>query len=151
MHVQLLLVIALLTFLVAGLVRAQALVQTGRYTAVEAMPTEAQRDPLRSITTFEFPADIKTVGEAVQQVLAGAGYAMTDVLYWDFEVFALLEYPLPDAQRTLGPLTVLDTLKVLVGPSFVVVIDPVHRKVAFELDEDLRALGFGQIEHEAPE
>jgi len=112
---------------------SQALVQTGRYTAVYALPTDAQRDPLQTIVEIEFPADIDTVGQAVNELLADTGYALEDALYWDVEVFELLQHPVPRVQRALGPLTVLDAIDTLVGPAFDVVVDPVHRELAFKL------------------
>jgi len=110
----------------------QALIQTGRYSAVYAVPTEAQRNPLEAIVTVEFPEAVTTVGHAVRHVLVGTGYDLSDSLHWDVEVFDLVNYPLPQIQRTLGPLSVLDVLDVLIGASFRVVVDPVQRQIAFE-------------------
>ena len=122
---------------------AAELVQTGRYTAVALGPTEAQREPLQAIVTVEFPEGVTTVGAAINHLLLGTGYALNDVLYWDPEVFGLFNHPLPDVQRTLGPITLLAALKTLAGPAFQLVIDPVHRLIAFELDPGARSLGFG--------
>jgi type IV pili sensor histidine kinase/response regulator len=137
--IQWLFVVTLLGLLVPSFACSQGLIQTGRYTAVYTMPTEAQQDPLRAIATVAFPARVETVGDAVRHVLAGTGYALIDVLHWDEEVFSLLEYSLPDVHRTLGPLTVLDGLSTLVGPAFRVSVDPVRRRVAFELDRSVHA------------
>lgn len=122
---------------------AQGLVQTGRYTAVAPVPSEAQQAPLQAIVSVDFPDSVTTVGGAVQHVLADTGYALNDVIHWDAEVFDLFDRPLPEVQRTLGPLTVLVALKTLAGPTFRLVIDPVHRLVGFELDPVVSALGFG--------
>jgi type IV pili sensor histidine kinase/response regulator len=131
-----------LCFSIPALAAAQPLVQTGRYTAVAAVPTDAQQEPLQAIVTVEFPESVTTVGDAVRHLLAGTGYALSDVLYWDVEVFGLFNRPLPDVQRTLGPLTVLAALKTLAGSPFRMVVDPVHRLIAFELDPNVRAVGF---------
>ena len=134
--------VALLCFAMPRTGDSQALVQTGRYTAVAPVATEAQQEPLQAIVTVEFPESVTTLRAAVQHLLAGTGYALSDVLYWDVEVFGLFDRPLPEVQRTLGPITVLVALKTLAGPAFRVVIDPVHRLIGFELDPTARALGF---------
>ena len=133
---------ALLCFSIPVIGVAQPLVQTGRYTAVASVPTIAQQEPLQAIVTVVFPESASTVGDAVRHLLAGTGYALSDVLYWEVEVFGLFERPLPEVQRTLGPLTVLAALKTLAGPPFRVVVDPVHRQIAFELDPNARVIGF---------
>jgi len=133
MPIKLLCVIAALFALLPRLSPSQTLVQTGRYTAVYAIPTDAQREPLQAIVTIEFPDDVQTVGQAVHTLLADTGYGLTDVLNWDVEVFPLLNHSIPRVQRELGPLTVLDAIKTLVGSAFEVVVDPVHREVAFVL------------------
>ena len=113
---------------------AQSSVQTGRYTAVATGPTDAQRDPLKAIITVELAADVTTVEEAVNRVLADTGYALTAAVSDETEVFGLLDRPLPAVQRTLGPITVLDALKTLAGPASRVFVDPVHRLVTIEFD-----------------
>ena len=133
-----LLALACLSF--PGLGLTQSLVQTGRYTAVSTGPTVAQREPLQAVVTVTFPPDVTTIGGAVRALLADTGYALTDVLYWDPEVFQLHERPLPGVQRSLGPMTVFDALKTLAGPAFRVVVDPIHRLVSFEVDPTARTL-----------
>lgn len=133
MPTQLLCLFVALLTLFPRLSPSQTLVQTGRYTAVYAIPTDAQREPLQAIVTIEFPDDVQTVGQAVHALLADTGYGLTDVLNWDIEVFPLLNHSIPRVQRELGPLTVHDAIKTLVGPAFEVVVDPVRREIAFML------------------
>ncbi len=125
---------------------SQTWVQTGRYSAVAAVPTPAQQAPLNAIIAVEFPEGVTTVGQAIQRLVNGTGYGLSDILYWDVEVLELFERPLPDVHRTLGPLSVLTALKVLMGPTFHLVIDPVHRLLGFELNPDVKPLGFGPTE-----
>jgi type IV pili sensor histidine kinase/response regulator len=49
-----------------------------------------------------------------------------------YRVF-LFGFPLPKAQRQLGPLSLRQALELLSGPAFRLVIDPVYRLVTFEL------------------
>jgi len=123
---------------------SQAWVQTGRYSAVAAVPTPAQEAPLNAIISVQFPDGVTTVGQAIQRVVAGTGYSLSDILHWDIEVLELFERSLPSVHRNLGPLSVSRALKTLVGPAFHVVIDPVHRLVGFELNPAFEPLGFGR-------
>lgn len=125
--------LAAILALTAGICRAQPEIQTGRYTAVPAAPTDAQQDPLQAVVVVEFPEEIRTVGEALRHLLVDTGYAMQDAIDWEIEVFDLVQHPLPQVQRLLGPLTVLDALETLAGPAFDVSIDRVHRQVALGL------------------
>ena len=142
MHRYILCLLSALTILVPLIGHSQVLVQTARYTAVYAVPTDAQRDPLQAIVTVSFPAEIETVGEAINYLLAETGYVLSDVLYWDVEVFDLVRHPLPAIQRELGPLTILDTIRTIVGPAFSVSINLINRSVAVEM--------VGQPEEPAP-
>jgi conjugative transfer region protein (TIGR03748 family) len=63
-------------------------------------------------------------------LLDNTGYAIGDALYWDVELFNLVRHPLPAIQRELGPLTILDAVRTIVGPAFSVSVDPVDRRVA---------------------
>jgi type IV pili sensor histidine kinase/response regulator len=125
--------LAALSFLAAEASQSQVVVQTGRYTAVYAVPTDAQRDPLQTIVTVSFPKDIETVGQAVNYLLVDTGYSISDALYWDVEVFELVRHPLPAIQRELGPLTILDAIWTIVGPAFTVSINAIDRSVAVEI------------------
>jgi len=53
------------------------------------------------------------------------------------EAKVLLDLPLPAIHRTIGPMTLDRALNTLSGEAFELIVDPVHRKVAFELSEKL--------------
>ena len=120
---------------------AQGLVQTGRYSAVAPWVTEAQREPLYEVLTPHFPDSVTTVGGAIHAVLAGSGYVLTDAIGGEAVALGLLQWPLPDVQRKLGPLTRLAALQTLAGAAFRVRVDPVRRVVDFEFDPEVRAQG----------
>ena len=128
----------------AGLVVPAALVadevQIGRYASVQALPTPAQADLLAVIVSVTFPAEITTVGLAAQHLLERSGYRLAEGGAADPAQRNLLGLPLPAAHRALGPLRLRTALETLAGPAFVLVEDPVHRLVTFELcgDDDAR-------------
>jgi conjugative transfer region protein (TIGR03748 family) len=107
-------------------------VQVGRYSLLSATPTEAQSDLLATTLTVQFPERIQSVGEAVHYLLQRSGYRLAHAEALDPEAMALLSLPLPAVHRSLGPLTLQQALQILVGPTFRLVQDPVHRLIAFE-------------------
>ncbi len=111
-------------------------VQVGRYSSLPAMPTVAQADLLAAIVTVTFPARIHTVGEAVNYLLQRSGYRMADAV--SPETMQLLELPLPAVHRSLGPITLTQALQTLAGPAFLLIHDPVHRLISFELCRSTR-------------
>lgn len=122
-------------------------VQTGRYVSVSDRPTPAQQNPLPAMATFHFPPHVKTVGQAVHQVLANTGYQLVPVAKQSQAVQQTLAAPLPEVNRVLGPMRISTTLKVLMGLSvYQLVVDPLHRLINFELQPAMaRTLGQGQL------
>jgi len=107
-------------------------VQVGRYASVRAAPTEAQANLLSTLVTVEFPSQVSTVGEAVWHLLSGSGYRLVGETGADSARSDLLGFPLPEAHRSLGPMSLQDALETLGGPAFRLVEDPLHRLVSFE-------------------
>ncbi len=107
-------------------------VQVGRYSLFAATPTEAQVELLATTTTVRFPERIRTVGEAVRYLLQRSGYRLPTVESIGPDTVALFGLPLPAVHRSLGPMTLRDTLATLAGPAFYLVQDPVHRLITFE-------------------
>ncbi len=107
-------------------------IQVGRYSLFAATPTEAQADPLQATITVQFPESVRTVGEAVRQLLQQSGYRLAEPETTGPESAYLMALALPAVQRSLGPMTLKRALDTLAGPAFRLVEDPVHRLVAFE-------------------
>ena len=108
-------------------------VQVGRYSALRALPTVAQADLLSTTITARFPERIQTVGQAVRYLLQRSGYRLADHHVANSVTADLLGLPLPTVHRNLGPITLQQALETLIGPVFRLVLDPVHRLIAFEL------------------
>ncbi len=107
--------------------------QVGRYTLRLATPTRAQADLMAAIVTTRFPERVQTIGEAVRHLLRNSGYRLAGLVALDLDTRALFRLPLPAVHRTLGPLTLKQSLETLAGPTFRLVQDPVHRLITFEL------------------
>lgn len=109
-----------------------AVTQTGRYSAVPATPTLAQRDPLQVVITVTIPNDLTTVGQAVHYLLKRSGYTVENPPKLNPNAIRMFLNPLPGVQRRLGPMTLRDALTVLVTPEFVPVVDPIRRRINYE-------------------
>jgi len=109
--------------------RPASSVQTGRYSALIAGPTDPQRHPLHVIIEVTIPEEHSTVEQALRYLLRRSGYSLEAVLRPD--VARLLAKPLPEVHRKLGPIALQDALTVLVTPYFVVSEDPINRLIRF--------------------
>ena len=107
-------------------------VTVARYSTVQLAPSLAQRDPLAAPGISVLPASVTRIGEAVETLLGPSGYRLASPLAAEAERAELLDLPLPEAHRMLGPLPLRTALAILAGPSFRLVEDPVHRLISFE-------------------
>ena len=107
-------------------------IQVGRYATVRALPTQEQVQLLSAIVNVVFPASVITVGQAVEYLLQPSGYRLAPQDTAEPSRATLLNLPLPEPHRVLGPMPLQTALETLVGPAFRLVEDPVHRLVSFE-------------------
>lgn len=108
-------------------------VRVGRYQSMAAGPEAVQADLLSAVITHRFDEDIRTVGEAVEDLLEGSGYRLLSAKLAESYRVHLFALPLPEVQRQLGPITRRDALELVSGEAFRLVVDPVYRLVSFEL------------------
>lgn len=123
---------AALTAVPASVGAGEVAVAVARYSTVHTVPTIAQRDPLADLVRTTFPSSVTRVGEAVEMLLVPSGYRLSASSGIGPERAEFLDLPLPDVHRALGPLPLRLALETLAGPAFIVVDDPVHRRVSFE-------------------
>ena len=107
-------------------------VQVGRYATVQAVPTSAQVNLLSAMVRVQFPASVVSVGQAVEHLLQPSGYRLASESAADPFRRTLLNLPLPEPHRVLGPMPLQTALETLAGPAYRLVEDPVHRLVSFE-------------------
>ena len=108
--------------------------QIGRYASVTNQPLKAQINPLQTIQQIHFPSSVQTIGEAIEYWLHYSGYRLAPKEKQNPSLQQILQQPLPQVSRTLGPLSVADGLIVLVGQNlFSLKQDQVSREVYFNL------------------
>lgn len=104
---------------------------TGRYmeytTSSQALPL------IETIVKEQFSRRIVTVGQAINALLDGSGFRLAPPASADPTLPVLLNAPLPDAHRLITPMSLCDALTMLAGEGWVMVYDPVHRLVSFEV------------------
>lgn len=113
-----------------GRVEDYPTVQTGRYSYVKAAPRDV--DPLQTIVDVRLPSGLATVGEAADYLLKRSGYCLVDPDPADRAVAHLLERPIPDIHRHLGPMTLRDALLALGGKAYRLAIDDAYREVGYQ-------------------
>lgn len=109
--------------------------RTARYTTIAMSATADQKNPMRATVHTQFTDQVRSVGEAFQQILSRSGYRMAHIGASDPRLSALLQSPLPEVHRQLGPLRLSDALSTLAGAPWELVVDPVHRLVSFDLKQ----------------
>ncbi|ODB95189.1 hypothetical protein A3197_17675 [Candidatus Thiodiazotropha endoloripes] len=77
--------------------------------------------------------DSLTVERAMKDLLAGTSYTLTQGFTADPEIRVLLDARLPQHQRSLKHFSVMESLAIIAGNPWLLVVDPVHRMVSFEL------------------
>lgn len=118
--------------LLASLEASAVELTVARYSTVKPAPSLAQQDPLAAPVDSVLPASVTRIGDAVETLLEPSGYRLSSPLAADAERAELLNLPLPEAHRALGPLPLRTALKILAGPTFTLAEDPVHRLISFE-------------------
>ena len=127
-----------MTFLALGILLScvaasqEEYARTDRYTLAKVEARSDQKAPLTTIVTLSFGAEIKTVGEAITELLQGSGYQW--VASESEQSDQLLNtLTLPAIARTLGPIRLEDALTTIAGFAWALQVDELHRTVAFEI------------------
>jgi conjugative transfer region protein (TIGR03748 family) len=71
--------------------------------------------------------------QGLLEILVGTGYRLADLRAADPDIKRLYGQPYPEQQRQIGPLELGSVLERLAGPAWQLVVDPVNRRVSFEL------------------
>jgi conjugative transfer region protein (TIGR03748 family) len=140
-HVYLGAVISLISvFSLTASAKSDKLIQTGQYLTVNNQIPAEQFDLLSPIIQVHFLSDIKTVGDAITDVLRYSGYALVETRQQTRDLQNTLKKPLPIMQRDLGPLSLRQVLTLLIGPAFHLIVDPLNRVVDFQTKSQFTAI-----------
>ena len=109
-------------------------IQSGRYSTVQAKPTQAQRQLLQVMISVTVPDDITTIGQTIHYLLKRSGYQWVQPQTDQPELTAFFRKRLPEVHRHMGPMTLEDALNMLAAPAFSLHEDPVQRVIRYDLD-----------------
>ena len=109
-------------------------IQTGRYSTVQAKPTQPQRQLLQVMISVTIPYEITTIGQTIYYLLKRSGYQLVQPQADQPELTAFFYKRLPEVHRHLGPMTLEDALTILAAPAFTLHEDPVQRIISYDLD-----------------
>jgi conjugative transfer region protein (TIGR03748 family) len=116
-------------------IQAANITQVGRYATVNNQPLAAQINPLKTVQQIHFPNSVQTIGEAVGYWLRYSGYHLAPQDKQSESLTQILQQPLPQVTRNLGPLTIAEGLSVLVGKSlFTLKHDDLSREINFSFN-----------------
>lgn len=109
-----------------------------RYVVASPGPTKAQHNPLQIvIPRVTFHNHINSVGQAITELLKNTGFSVAR-FHPDKRVEQMFQNQLPAIHRNMGPLTLEQALKTLIGKPWILSVDPVHRLVSYELPGSYR-------------
>ena len=109
-------------------------IQTGRYSTVQAKPTQPQRQLLQVMISVTIPDEIATIGQTIHYLLKRSGYQLVQPQADQPELTAFFYKRLPEVHRHMGPMTLEDALTILTAPAFTLHKDPVQRLISYDLD-----------------
>lgn len=105
----------------------------GRYLTVATKPKLSQERLLQQQIQIKFPENVFTIKEAMQFMLQFSGYRLANLNSMGNASNAMLCQALPEVDRNFGPMSLEQGLLVLSGDAFYLLVDPVHRLVAFQI------------------
>ncbi len=112
--------------------------QVGRYITISNQTKLSQTNLLSQLVQVRFTRNIQTIGEAMNYLLRFSGYSLVPEPKMNSALKITLKKPLPIIDRELGPITLSNGLKTLVGPAFYMTQDPVNRIVDFKLKPEYK-------------
>lgn len=124
----------------AGRIVGEGQMQVGRYTTTVAAPAEAAARPLDVYVQLSYPRQtVQTVGDAVRHTLLRTGWRLVEPSALAPQAAHLLNLPLPESQRVVGPYRARTVLEVLTGPNWQWHEDPIQRLVWFTVKAEQMA------------
>lgn len=121
----------------AGRIVDEGQMQVGRYTTTVAAAPETAARPLDVYVQLSYPRQtVQTVGDAVRHTLLRTGWRLVEPSALAPQAANLLNLPLPESQRVVGPYRARTVLEVLTGPNWQWHEDPIQRLVWFTVKSE---------------
>jgi len=125
--------VSLITLSIFTITAQAANTSLGQYMTVENKASKAQIDLLSQTVAIRFPAEVLTIGDAMNYLLRYSGYSLVSEQQQSAALKTTLKKPLPLIDRHFGPMTLKEALTTLAGSAFTLIHDPLNREVNFQL------------------
>jgi conjugative transfer region protein (TIGR03748 family) len=96
-----------------------------RYTILENKATESQLNPLSVVVNVKFAKNITTVKQAIDYLLLRSGYTLDA----NYEADKINNFKLPAVHKSIGPISLFDAIKTLLGSSWSLQVDELSRSI----------------------
>ncbi len=110
---------------------------TNGYTSIVVDTNYAQKHPLRTVLLFEYPANVKNVGQALNYILEHSGYSLAKLQETKAETLKLYSLPLPLIHRSFYSASIEQIASALIGSAYELNVDHVKREIAVIPNENL--------------
>lgn len=102
--------------------------QVSRYIWIKRDVNDIRINPLKTTLLRDIPRSAHSISDALIYVLKDTGYSLTENCKKSFDSINLA-----NIHRQIRFLRVCDTLQMIVGEAYQLIIDPVNKKVDFKL------------------
>jgi len=134
------LALGLSTVIFPSMAQVEDAVTTGRYTEVSNQINYVQSFPLSVIVDTTFPQSVITIQDALEFLLARSGYTLIATSEASESTRILFSHPVPFVQRSIKHVSLKNALSMLGGNEFNLIVDPVYRRISFELNDTVAEL-----------
>lgn len=108
-------------------------IQVARYSSLTNEPEPALSNPLAVIATVNFPrGHVTSVGDAIAYLLMRTGYRLVEKSTLSTAVQQVMDLPLPESHRRLGPMKVEAMLGVILSDPYMLSVDRLQRTIAYQ-------------------
>ncbi|MGS2722103.1 PFGI-1 class ICE element type IV pilus protein PilL2 [Porticoccus sp. GXU_MW_L64] len=117
------------------LLASDQFVADGRYTTLKVGATTEQTNLLDAIIRTTIPNRYITIGQGLAYLVKPYGFRLSFQPEYPQGQSVLLSLPLPQPLRSIGPITVSEAIRVFGGESYTAHINPVTRKISYQLKD----------------
>lgn len=102
-----------------------------RYTNTYVDKNVEQANPLKTVISIKYPAQIIRISQALNYALNESGYTLLSPTNTSSITRIMYDLELPKTHREFNQQTLESVLQILAGNAFLMLVDPIKREVSF--------------------
>ncbi|GIU31279.1 hypothetical protein [Shewanella sp. MBTL60-007] len=102
-----------------------------RYTNTYVDKNVEQANPLKTVISIKYPAQIIRISQALNYALNESGYTLLSPTKTSSITRIMYDLELPKTHREFNQQTLESVLQILAGSAFLMLVDPIKREVSF--------------------